>query len=152
YVGAWLTNEQAIPIERVALLFVASGAAATVASPVAGWLSDHAGKRAVIVWANMALAMLFVLTARLNWGVSLIAAIAALSIAASARQAPLHALTTELVGAETRGEYVAIRNAASQLGIAMVAAVSSRFFDSGGFMAVSYLAALVTLLIPATCI
>ncbi len=152
YVGAWLTNEQGITVERVALLFVASGAAATVASPMAGWLSDHAGKRAVIVWANMALAVLFVVTARLDWGIALIVTIAALSITASARQAPLHALTTELVGAETRGEYVAIRNAASQLGIAAVAAVSSRFFDAGGFIAVSYLAAIVTLLIPATCI
>ena len=78
--------------------------------------------------------------------------IGALSIAASARQGPLHALTTELVGTENRGEYVALRNAASQLGIAVVAATSAHAFDLAGFAAVSYLAAFVTLLIPAVCI
>ena len=51
--------------------------------------------------------------------------IAVLGIAASARQAPLHALTTEIVGAEVRGEYTAMRNAASQIGIATAAAISA---------------------------
>jgi len=151
YVGAWLTG-QGIDVQRVALLFMASGIAATVASPVAGWLSDHLGKRAVIVWANLALAGLFIVTARLHWGAALFVAIGALSITASARQSPLHALTTELVGTESRGEYVAMRNAASQLGIATVAATSSWAFDAGGFVAVAYLAALATLLIPLVCV
>jgi predicted MFS family arabinose efflux permease len=152
YVGAWLTTEHGIGIQRVALIFVASGIAATIASPLAGWLSDHLGKRAVIVYANLFLAISFVVVARLDWGVGLIAGIGGLSVAASARQAPLHALTTELVGTEIRGEYIAVRNAASQLGIATVAAASSSAFDSGGFIAVSYLAALSTLLIPVSCL
>jgi predicted MFS family arabinose efflux permease len=123
-----------------------------VASPIAGWLADHLGKRTVIIGANLALALMFVVVARLNWGVGLILAIAALSIAASARQGPLHALTTELVGSEIRGEYIAVRNAASQLGIAAVATLSSASFDAGGFAAVSYLAAFTTLLIPISCL
>jgi AAHS family 3-hydroxyphenylpropionic acid transporter len=131
---------------------VASGAAAIVASPLAGWLSDYAGKRAVIVWTNLGLAVLFVVVARLEWGLQLIVAIGALSIAASARQAPLHALTTELVGPELRGEYIAVRNAASQLGIALVASASAWAFDTGGFILVSYFAATITLLVPLSCI
>ena len=62
-------------------------------------------------------------------GTWLVVGIAALSIAASARQAPLHALTTEIVGPEVRGEYIAVRNAASQIGIAAVATVSAYAFD-----------------------
>jgi predicted MFS family arabinose efflux permease len=152
YVGAWLANEHSLGIERVGILFMASGFAAVVASPIAGWLADHLGKRTVIIGANLALALMFVVVARLNWGVGLILAIAALSIAASARQGPLHALTTELVGSEIRGEYIAVRNAASQLGIAAVATLSSASFDAGGFAAVSYLAAFTTLLIPISCL
>jgi len=152
YIGAWLVTEHGVGIQRVGILFMASGIAAIAASPLAGWLSDHAGKRAVIVWANFALVVLFLVIARLDWGIALIFAIGGLSIAASARQAPLHALTTELVGSEIRGEYIAIRNAASQLGIATVAAASASAFDVGGFKAVSYLAALATLLVPASCI
>jgi predicted MFS family arabinose efflux permease len=152
YVGAWLATEHGIAVDRVGLLFMAAGIAAVVASPVGGWCSDRAGKRAVIVWSNLVLAMLFVVVARLNWGATLMIGIGFLSIAASTRQAPLHALTTELVGTEIRGEYIAIRNAASQLGIATVAAASATAFDVGGFAAVSYLAGMTTLLIPACCI
>jgi predicted MFS family arabinose efflux permease len=152
YVGAWLATEQGIGVDRIALLFMAAGLAAVAASPIGGWCSDRAGKRNVIIWSNIVLAILFVVVARLDWGVTLIIGIGVLSIAASVRQAPLHALTTELVGTEIRGEYIAIRNAASQLGIATVATASATAFDVGGFAAVSYLAGFATLLVPACCI
>jgi predicted MFS family arabinose efflux permease len=122
-----------------------------VASPLSGWLADHAGKRAVIIWSNIVLALLFVLVARSGLGVGLILGIAALSIAASARQAPLHALTTEIVGSEVRGEYIALRNAASQVGIAVIALISAPAFDAAGFAAVAWIAAAATLLIPICC-
>ena len=134
------------------LLFMVSGIGAVAASPVAGWLSDRAGKRTIVMWSNVVLAFLFVIVARAVWGFWLMLGIGMLGIAASARQAPLHALTTELVGAEIRGEYIALRNAASQLGIATVATLSASAFDAGGFTAVALIAALVTLLIPMCCI
>ena len=152
YVGAWLKTSYDIGVDRIGLLFMVSGIAAAAASPISGWLSDHAGKRTVIIWSNVLLAFLFVIVARAGWGVWLVLGIAALSIAAGARQAPLHALTTEIVGSEIRGEYIAIRNAASQLGIATVATLSASAFDSSGFTAVALIAAFVTLLIPMCCI
>jgi predicted MFS family arabinose efflux permease len=152
YVGAWLRAEHGIGVDRIGLLFMVSGLAAVAASPVSGWLSDRAGKRSVIVWANLALATLFLVVARMESGAWLVAGIAALSIAASARQAPLHALTTEIVGPEIRGEYIAVRNAASQLGIAAIATISAYAFDSGGFFRVSIIAAAVTVLIPPICL
>src|SRR5207237_6631481 len=78
--------------------------------------------------------------------------IAMLSIAAAARQAPLHAITTEIVASETRGEYIALRNASSQVGIAAVATISASAFDRAGFSAVALIAAIATLLIPICCI
>ena len=152
YVGAWLNTTYQIGVDRIGLLFMASGIAAVAASPLSGWLSDHVGKRTVIIWANVLLALMFVLVARIQWGLWLVLGIAALSIAASARQAPLHALTTEIVGPEIRGEYIAVRNAASQIGIAVVATISAYAFDSGGFLAVALISAGVTLLIPFCCL
>jgi len=152
YAGAWLTNELGIGLDRVALVFGISGLAAVAASPAAGWLADHAGKRNVIVWANVALAPVFLIVARLDWGWLLCLGIAVLGITASARQAPLHALTSEIIGTEIRGEYTAIRNAASQIGIASSAAVSAYAFDRSGFAGVSIIAAVLTALIPVTCI
>ena len=152
YIGAWLNTTYDIGVDRIGLLFMVSGAAAIAASPVSGWLSDHAGKRNVIVWSNIVLALLFVVVARTESGVWLVMGIATLSIAASARQAPLHALTTEIVVPEIRGEYIALRNAFSQLGIAAIAAVAAPAFDRRGFSAVAAIAAFATLLIPICCI
>lgn len=152
YAGAWLTNERNVSLDRVALVFAISGIAAVAASPVAGWLADHAGKRNVIVWANLVLVPVFLLVARLEWGWPLCVGIAVLGVMASARQAPLHALTSEIVPSEVRGEYTAVRNAASQIGIASSAAVSAYVFDRSGFAGVSIVAAVLTGLVPVTCI
>jgi predicted MFS family arabinose efflux permease len=152
YFGAWLATSHGVSIDRIGLVFMASGIAAVAASPLSGWLADHAGKRRVIVWSNLLLAGLFMVVANLDWGLWLILGIAALSIAASSRQAPLHALTSEIVGSELRGEYIAMRNAASQIGIGTVAITSAYAFDSGGFTSVAVVSALVTLLIPLSCI
>ena len=152
YVGAWLKTTYDMGIERIGLLFMVSGVAAIVAAPLSGWLSDHAGKRNVIIWSNVVLAFLFVIVARAGLGVWLVVGIAMLSIAAAARQAPLHAITTEIVASETRGEYIAMRNASSQVGIAAVATISASAFDRAGFSAVALIAAIATLLIPICCI
>ena len=152
YVGAWLKTSYDMGVDRIGLLFMVSGLAAVAASPLSGWLADHAGKRTVIIWSNVVLAFLFVIVARSALGVGLVLGIAALSIAASARQAPLHALTTEIVAPDVRGEYVAVRNAASQVGIATIATVSASAFDAAGFSAVAIVAAMVTLLIPICCV
>src|SRR5262249_48693467 len=93
YVGVWLKTSYGMEVDRIGLLFMVAGLAAVVASPLSGWLADHAGKRNVIIWANVVLALLFILVARSTSGAGLILGIAALSIAAAARQAPLHALT-----------------------------------------------------------
>jgi predicted MFS family arabinose efflux permease len=151
YVGAWLMTERGIELDRIALIFMLSGIAAVAASPLSGWLSDHAGKRNVIIGANLVLAPLFLVVARLEWGLALWVGIALLGVAASARQAPLHALTSEIVGSEIRGEYTAVRNAASQVGIAFAAGLSATVFDAVGFAGVSIVAAVMTALIPVTC-
>ena len=152
YVGAWLKTTYGLGVDKIGLLFMVSGVAAVIASPLSGWLADHAGKRNVIIGSNIVLAFLFVIVARLNLGVGLILGFAALSIAASARQAPLHAITTEIVGPAIRGEYIALRNAASQVGIATIAAISAPAFDAAGFSAVAWIASIATLSIPACCI
>jgi len=152
YVGAWLNTTFHMGLDQIGLVFMVSGLAAAAASPLSGWLSDHAGKRSVIIWSNLVLAVLFVIVARSSLGPGLILGIAALSIAHSARQAPLHALTTELVGSEVRGQYIAVRNAASQVGIATVATLSSSAFDAAGFTAVASIAAVATLMVPISCI
>jgi predicted MFS family arabinose efflux permease len=151
YVGVWLSGE-GIGIERIGLLFMVAGVAATAAAPVSGWLADRAGKRVMILAANLVLAPLFIVVSNLGWGWFLFLAVGVLSVTAAARQAPLHALTTELVGSEVRGSYMAVRNAASQLGIAFATTISAAAFDQSGFSSVAWIAAIMTILILPACI
>jgi len=148
YFASWLQTGMGIGIEKIGLLIMVSGVAAAIASPLSGWLSDHAGKIKVIIGANLILAVIFLGVAQLDWSWPLWVAMAVLSVTASARQAPLHAITTEIVSAEIRGEYTAVRNASSQLGIAVAATLSAYAFDSQGFAGVSLLAAIMTVMIP----
>jgi predicted MFS family arabinose efflux permease len=148
YVGAWLNAEHGVDVQRIGLVFMVAGLAAVIASPLSGALADRMGKVRILVLANVLLAVLFIVVARAPWGAPLLIGIAGLSIAASARQGPLHALTTEIVGSEIRGEFMAVRNAASQLGIALAAIAAASIFDSVGFFGVSALAAAASLLIP----
>lgn len=150
YVGVWL-NGSGIGIPAIGLVLMLAGVGATVASPISGWLSDRVGKRRVVIAANLALAPVFVVTARLPWGLFFFVAISALAVIASTRQAPLHALTTELVSSEQRGSYVAVRNAASQLGIAVIASLSGIAFDRSGFAAAAWISAAATLLLVPVC-
>jgi predicted MFS family arabinose efflux permease len=152
YVGAWLATNHGIGVDRIGLVFMVCGFAAIAAAPISGWLADHASKQIIIICSNLALAGLFVAVARADWGWWLIFGVALLSVAAAARQAPLHALTSEIVEPELRGEYMALRNAASQAGIGAVATISAYAFDAGGFTSVAAVAASVTLLIPVSCI
>jgi len=152
YLTEWLTQERGITLNRVAVIFMISGIAAVGASPLSGWLSDHAGKRNVIIWSNVVLAPAFILVARMGWGGTLLLGVAVIGIAASARQAPLHAITTEIVAAEIRGEYTAVRNAASQVGIATATAIAGYAYDASRFSGVSFVAAAFTVLIPVSCI
>jgi len=151
YVGVWLAG-QGIGVDQYFWLFMVAGLAATIASPLSGWLADRTSKVAIIVTANIALAILFVVVSGISWGPTLFIGVGLLSVTASARQGPLHALTTELVGTEARGSYVAVRNAGSQLGIGVVAAISGVAFDTSGFQAVAWIAAGLTILIPLTCL
>jgi predicted MFS family arabinose efflux permease len=57
-------------------------------------------------------------------------------MAAAFRQGPMEALVTELVPPESRGSYIALRNAFSQLGIALAASLSGVLFENRGYAAV----------------
>jgi predicted MFS family arabinose efflux permease len=151
YVGVWL-DAQDVSVERIGLLLMVAGIGATVASPLSGWLADHIGKRNVVIGANILLAPLFVATSHAGWGPGLFLAVLVLAMLAGARQGPLHALTTELVSEAERGSYVAVRNAASQLGIATIAGAAALAFDRAGFTASAWISAAATLLLVPVCL
>lgn len=146
YVGGWLRREQGRSVEEIGLIFLAAGLASFVAAPLAGQLSDRMSKRRLAAASNAALAAGLLGAARAGWGTLFFALAAFIGIAAALRVAPLNALVTELVAAEKRGAYVALRNAAAQLGIAIAVLASAYLYRAAGFQAVAWFAAAFVLL------
>ncbi len=136
FLGVWLHDAFGVSGREIGLVFLASGSAALVASPIAGAVSDRIGKRLQFISSSGAFAFLLLALPELRWGPTLFLAFAAVSMAAAFRQGPLEALVTELVPAESRGSYIALRNAFSQLGIALAASMSGVLFQNWGYAAV----------------
>jgi predicted MFS family arabinose efflux permease len=67
------------------------------------------------------------------------------SLAFAFRQGPLQALATELVPRHARGALVAVRNTASQIGIAVASFACSRLYDKMGYEAVGIFSGAMTL-------
>ena len=141
YLGAYLSAEFGFETSTIFLIFMVSGAAALVGAVVAGRFSDRIGKRPVALWGSVALAVFILLVPRLGSGITLYIGLGFAGLAAASRMAPLQALVTGLVNREARGAYVALRNALSQLGIAVSAATGAALFTVRGYGAVCIFAA-----------
>ncbi len=141
FLGVWLHDAFGIQAQKIGLIFLVSGAAALVASPLAGSLSDRIGKRVQFAASNLALALLLVFLPRQSWGLPLFGVFCAISLSAAFRQGPMEALLTEVVPASTRGSFIALKNSFSQLGIALVALLSGIAFESSGYGAVCWIGA-----------
>jgi predicted MFS family arabinose efflux permease len=145
FVGVWLHDSFGVSGKQISLVFLASGAAALVVSPIAGSLSDRIGKRIQFVVSNLVVAVFLLLAPRLTWGLSLFLAFGIISLGAAFRQGPMEALITEVVPADTRGAFIALKNSFSQLGIAVAALASGLLYEWEGYWAVCFLCAGFTL-------
>jgi len=145
FVGIWLHDVFGKTSREISLVFLTSGAAALLASPFAGTLSDRFGKKLQFVCSNVVFALLLLVLPRLAWGVALFVVFCGISLCAAFRQGPMEALITEVVPAATRGSFVALRNCFSQLGIALAALASGKLFDVSGYGAICLLCSALTL-------
>jgi predicted MFS family arabinose efflux permease len=155
FLGSWLHDAYGLHSSQIGLVFLISGGAAVLASPLAGSISDKIGKPIQFVFSSFALALLLVILPGMNWGIALFVVFGVISLAAAFRQGPMEAVLTDIVPSATRGSFVALKNSCSQLGIGIATLLSGILFETGGYRAVcslsaaaSLLAALSMLLIP----
>ncbi len=92
------------------------------------------------------LALPLLLLNRLPWGGLLFGLFFLISLCVSFRQTALQTLQTELVPAETRGSFIALRNGFSQLGISVSVLVSGTLYSLMGYGGVTAWAAFLTLI------
>ncbi len=141
FLGTWLHDAFHISTSKIGLVFIASGAAALLASPLAGSISDKIGKRIQFVFSSLALALLLILLPRMHWGAPLWGLFGIISLAAAFRQGPMEAVLTAMVASDSRGTFVALKNSFSQIGIAIATLISGMLFETGGYAGVCFLGA-----------
>jgi predicted MFS family arabinose efflux permease len=122
------------------------GAAALLASPVAGSIADRIGKRLQFILSCISLAVFLFILPELRWGAALFAVFGLISLSAAFRQGPMEAILTEIVHSSSRGAFVALKNSFSQLGIGLAAFFSDFLFKHYGYSGVCILGAISNLL------
>lgn len=119
YVGTWLRDAYGLSTDWIGLIFLFSGLGALLGSPLAGYLSDRAGKRGVVVVSGLVMAGLL---AAIPWITGLLSVVFAgfilTGIAGAFRHAPLQALVTAMASDEERGSLIALKNTVAEFGIA----------------------------------
>jgi len=144
FISGFLSDRFSLSATRISMVFLVSGVAAILASPVSGIVSDRWTKRRVFLVANTLLTIPLLALTALGCGVLLFASVFLISLCISFRQTALQTLQTELIETERRGSFIALRNCASQLGISASVYVAGLLYLSKGYAGVTLLAALLT--------
>jgi predicted MFS family arabinose efflux permease len=150
FLGSWLHDSFGISTSKIGLVFLISGSAAVLASPLAGSMADKIGKRIQFVFSSLSLALFLFILPGVPWGVFLFAVFGIISLSAAFRQGPMEAVLTEIVASASRGAFVALKNSFSQLGIGLATLFSGILFETGGYRAVCLLGATLSVLAAAS--
>jgi predicted MFS family arabinose efflux permease/pimeloyl-ACP methyl ester carboxylesterase len=145
YLGTWLSDAFRAGTREVGLIYALAGAGAVAGGALGGLLADRYGKRRIAVWSSALMIFLLLMLPAFTWSARLWAIIGATAFLAALRVAPLQALVTELVAVSERATYIALRNGASQLGIALAVAAGARLYPSYGLAGVGAMCAALTL-------
>jgi predicted MFS family arabinose efflux permease len=145
YLGSWLGKNFGTAPRTVGFIFIAVGVVSLVGAFVAGPIADRFGKRLISILSTLVLALMLFIIPKFAFGFWLFISFLTAALAFAFRQGPVQALATELVPTRVRGSFVAIRNTASQLGIAVSTWVSGHLFDQYGYGAVGLFCGLVSI-------
>jgi predicted MFS family arabinose efflux permease/pimeloyl-ACP methyl ester carboxylesterase len=145
YLGTWLSDAFRAGAREVGLIYALAGTGAVAGGALGGLLADRYGKRRVAISSSALMIFLVLVLPTFTWGARLWTIICATAFLAALRVAPLQALITELVAASERATYIALRNGASQLGIALAVAAGARLYPRYGLAGVGAMCAALTL-------
>jgi predicted MFS family arabinose efflux permease len=145
YLGVWLTTTFGMSIATIGVAFMITGAASVIGALGGGWIADQLGKRRMMALSSFLLAVILLAVSLVETRTNVFLFCAAGGVAMALREGPFQALISELVPANERGAYIALRNAISQLAIAVAAVLAGILFKRFGFNAVAYFAAACSL-------
>src|SRR5262249_40550988 len=133
YLGAWLPGSYSLHPRTFGFFFFGFGLFSFARPFFAGWFLARFGKGFLSFFSTLVLAVMVFLIPRFDFGVWLFVGFLTAALAFAFRQGPVQALATELVPTQARGALVAVRNTASQLGIAISTWASGKLYDQYGY-------------------
>jgi predicted MFS family arabinose efflux permease/pimeloyl-ACP methyl ester carboxylesterase len=145
FLGTWLAEAFHVGPGGVGRVYALAGVGAVAGSVLGGMLADRFGKRRIAAQSSAAMILCLLLLPTFTWSATLWALICITAFLAALRVAPLQAIVTEVVEPVERATYVALRNSASQLGIAAAVALGGRLYAGYGLTGVGLLCAALTL-------
>jgi predicted MFS family arabinose efflux permease/pimeloyl-ACP methyl ester carboxylesterase len=144
FLGTWLAEAFHAGTREVGPIYALAGGGAVLGSVLGGALADRFGKRRTAALGSVAMIFCLLLLPAFTWSATLWALICLTAFLAAVRVAPLQAIITEVVEPAERATYVALRNGASQLGIALAVAGGGRLYAGYGLSGVGLLCAALT--------
>jgi signal transduction histidine kinase len=146
YLPTWLEAERGAGAAEVALLFLCGGAGGALAGPVAGRLSDGAGRKRVIVVSTVAMAAVVALAPLVivrTWAAFPVFFLVMGLLAA--RTGAVQALVGAIASDDRRGTLVSLVVATGYAGFAAGGALAGVVYAAAGYAGTSLLAALALL-------
>ncbi|HEX8491462.1 MAG TPA: MFS transporter [Pyrinomonadaceae bacterium] len=145
FLGTWLAEGFHVRAGGVGRVYALAGVGAVAGSVLGGMLADRLGKRRIAAQSSALMVFCLLLLPTFTWSATLWALICITAFLAAMRVAPLQAIVTEVVEPAERATYVALRNSASQLGIAAAVAGGGRLYAGYGLTGVGLLCTALTL-------
>ena len=146
YLPAWLENVLSVRGEAIAALFLFGGLAHVIAGPAAGKLSDRVGRKPLVIWSCLGLAVVMPLMTWLANSLWIAFALFAAAMALIAlRVSPLQSLLTALVSSRSRGMLMSFAIAAGQVGIGIGGALAGLTYARYGYWSNTLLAIVAVL-------
>lgn len=147
YLPTWLEQSLGITGEAIATLFLVGGLANVITGPIAGRLSDRIGRKPLVIWSCLGLAVVMVLTTFLvvnMWMAYLLFSITMVMVAM--RISPLQSLLTALVIDAKRGILMSLAVSIGQIGIGISGALAGPAFTRFGYVSNTVMGAIAILL------
>ncbi|MCR9132026.1 MAG: MFS transporter [bacterium] len=135
YLPAWLTKEFDVTVSDIGWVFFAGGIMNAITGPRAGNLSDQIGRKNMIIWSCIGLALLMGLTTYITvsfWVAFILFPVAMILIAM--RISPFQALSSELVRANNRGSLMSLLVAIGNIGSGLAGVLAGPLFEYFGYL------------------
>lgn len=150
YLPSWLVQEFNVTVSQIGWVFFAGGVMNAITGPRAGKLSDQIGRKNMIIWSCIGLAILMAFTTYIIigfWVAFLMFPIAMLLIAM--RISPFQALSSELVRSNNRGTLMSLLVAIGNIGSGLAGVLAGPLFEYAGYLSNTIFGALTIILTAA---